>query len=147
MTPDEYYRKVREEGAPVWARLIDMVKAGKHPTPHEIGEAVFLYGIVPASEAAEYVANLLAGYIKRPKTSARRPRKVIPAASSLKWLYQMDLLELQLLKKNDPAEYLKRYGTRTGTRTTAPTPSAVARKRLKEEFGLGADRVRRLKKK
>ncbi len=138
MTREEYYRQLKEERDAEWARLFAMIESGKHPTSPELADTVFRYGLESASPAAIYVAKRMVGEIKAPHASTRRPRKPIPDDYSLRWFYQMELYDLQLLRKTDRKEYLR---THQGTR-----PSDAARQIVAERFGVGEERIRKASK-
>jgi len=138
MTPEEYYRELKEKGDKEWCRLFAMIESGKHPTASELADAVFQYGLVSASPAAQYVARRIVGEIKPPHMNTRRPRKPIPDDDWLSWLYQVELLDLQLRRKADRNGYIKEH---KGSR-----PSDVARQKIAKRYNVGEERIRKVAK-
>jgi hypothetical protein len=133
-----YLRERTAEGEKEWARLLAMVEGGKHPSEIELADALFQYGIVPVSDAAQYVARRLVGDVKAPKKKGRKS-KPRPDDFSLRWLYQMDLAGLQDLKRNSPARYAEQH--------QGEPPHKVATDRLVKRFELNPRDIERLRKK
>ena len=132
MTPEEFYRQLRDE---FWIPRLANADKGKHPPPNEIAGAIYELGIEAKSAAAAYVAQIIAGEIKRPKGNDGTQRSVRPDDSSLRLLYKIDLEDLQILRKTNPGKYAKLHGV--------SRPSAVAQKRLAKQFSIGEDTVRK----
>lgn len=136
MTNEEYDWEMREKAGEEWGRLMSMLEQGRHPPKDELAAAVAEYGLERASNAALYVAWLLAGG-KRPRGNPG-PRRSRLNPELLRWhYYYVELGPLQVLRKADPRAYRTQHG--------AASPSAVALKRTAAHFGVPASEHRVLK--
>jgi hypothetical protein len=132
MTPEEFYRQLRDE---YWSPVLANVKKGKHPPLDEMAGAIFELGVEAKSPAAEYVAKFIVGEIKRGRGNDGSQRSVRPSDSSLRVLYKFELAELQDLRARDPKKYASDYGK--------SAPSVIALKHVANEFAIGPETVRK----
>jgi len=137
MTPEEYFRQRKEEGDREWARLLAMAECGEQPSNAAVADALFQYGLEPASEAARFVALRMVGEIPPPETRGRKPKRR-PDDESLRWLYQRNLETLQALQESNRTKYSEEHGS-------AP-PYQVATEKLAKEWGVGVRVIEKLRK-
>jgi hypothetical protein len=132
VTPEEFYRQLREE---YWTPVLANVKKGKHPPINEMAGAIFELGIEPKTPAAAYIAGCVAGDFKRPPGNDGSSRSIRPDNFSLRILYKFELAELQDLRAKDPKKYASDHGK--------SAPNVIARKRIAKEYSIGEDTVRK----
>lgn len=143
MTPEEYYRELKETRDKVWAHLLAEAAKGKHATKETIAQVVFDLGLDSASPAAEYVARRLAGDIRVPRGNPGHRRKAVPDDDWLRWLYRFELEDLQILYKSDRKKYEATYGKR---HDPALPPAKLAMQKIAKEHGVSLERMRKLSK-
>lgn len=105
---ERYLRQRKVEGDKEWARLLAMVDSGQHPSNVEVADALFQYGLEPASEAARFVARRTVRDIDPPEKRGRK-KMPTPDEASLRWLYREELSQLQALCDEDPATYAEKH--------------------------------------
>lgn len=140
VTPEEYQRQLREDRAKEWTRLREN---GRHPTWQEMLGALWVVGLDPATDVAEYVVRrfLPKGHplrIKVPRGNQGGPRRETLDDDSLLWFYQRKLEDMQGLKHDDPKKFAKVYGC---------APAAAARLEVAADQKVPKERIRRLAKK